>query len=181
MGRAASSLAADVFCMSVNGFGMIGIALPKLSLGGGVPTVNVRAAEVPPPGEELNTVTRLTLGLAISDAGIVAVNCVLFTTVVGRSPPFQRTLEDETNPLPFAVSVKPGPLGAAMVGLMEFSTGRGLVTENGRPLVVLGAGCAESKTSISVTSASHCGVRVGGISIVTGFSSTVVSITRANE
>ena len=62
--------------------------------------------EVPPPGAGLNTVTEPEPAAARSGAVIAAVSCVLLTKVVVRAVPFQFTMEPETNPVPFTVSVK---------------------------------------------------------------------------
>jgi hypothetical protein len=48
-------------------------------VGAGLLIVSVRALEVPPPGEAVNTVTEAVPAVAISDAGIAAVNRVAET------------------------------------------------------------------------------------------------------
>ena len=55
--------------------------------------LKVRAADVPPPGAGENTVTCALPAVAMSAAGMAALNCVALTTVVVRSVPFQRTLD----------------------------------------------------------------------------------------
>lgn len=91
--------------------------------------MNVLAAEVPPPGVGLNTVTCAVPAIATSPAGIAARNWVLLTKVVGRLVPFQRTTEPLTKPLPVAVSVK-APLPArTLAGEIEVSVGRDWVAE----------------------------------------------------
>src|SRR2546421_285290 len=63
------------------------------SAGDGLLTLNVWAAEVPPPGAGVTTVTDAVAAAARSEAGIAAVSCVALTKVVVRAAPFQRTLE----------------------------------------------------------------------------------------
>ena len=87
--------------------------------------VNAAAAEVPPPGAGLKTVTWAAPSAAISLAGTAAVTRVLETNVVVRSDPFQRTIDPEMNEEPLTVSVKPTPPVAAAVGEIEFTTGTG--------------------------------------------------------
>src|SRR5215831_6019011 len=72
--------------------------------------------ELPPPGLGLTTVTEAVLAVAMSEAGIVAVNCELVTNVVARALPFQFTIDPDTNPVPFTVSVNPVPPGATASG-----------------------------------------------------------------
>jgi hypothetical protein len=88
--------------------------------GTGLPVVmvNVSAPDVPPPGVGLNTLTVLVPAVAMSDAGIAAVNCVGETYVVVRFDPFQRTTELDTKLVPFTVNVNALPPAAAEVGLM---------------------------------------------------------------
>ena len=66
---------------------------------------NCRGVEIPPPGAGANTVTCATPSDATSAAGIVAVSWPALTYVVGRSAPFQRTIDDEAKLPPFTVSV----------------------------------------------------------------------------
>jgi hypothetical protein len=56
--------------------------------GTGVVIVNVRAAEVPPPGEGLSTVTLAVLAELMSAAVMAACKLVLETKVVERVLPF---------------------------------------------------------------------------------------------
>jgi hypothetical protein len=53
---------------------------------------------------------------SIFEAGTVAVDCELLTKVVLSGVLFQLTTDVEANPVPFTVSVKPGPPGAVAVG-----------------------------------------------------------------
>jgi len=68
---------------------------------------NVRAVEVPPPGEGLKTATCALPAAAMSLAGIEAANWVPLTKVVVRSAPFQRNTEPEIKFEPVAVRVNP--------------------------------------------------------------------------
>jgi hypothetical protein len=90
--------------------------------------VNVAAAEVPPPGAGLTTVTLAMPSAAMSVAGIVAVSCVGETNVVARAAPFQFTVEVLTKLVPLTVSVAAGLPAAAADGLMPPRTGRRLFT-----------------------------------------------------
>jgi hypothetical protein len=94
-------------------------------MGVGAVIGKVIAADVPPPGVGLNTVTEALPAALISLAEIAAVSCVLLANVVVRSAPFQRTFELEMNEEPFAVSVKSGSPALALVGEMEVKTGTG--------------------------------------------------------
>ena len=94
-------------------------------MGEGAAIVKVIAPEVPPPGVGLNTVTEGLPAVAMSLAGIAAVNCAVLTKVVVLATPFQRTCELEMNEEPFTVSVKAPPPAVALVGEMELRTGTG--------------------------------------------------------
>jgi len=72
--------------------------------------------DVPPPGAGFTTVTDAVLALAMSDERMLAVSCELLTKVVERAVPFHFTLEVETKPVPFTVSVNPAPPGAVASG-----------------------------------------------------------------
>ena len=91
--------------------------------GGGLVTVKVTAADVPPPG--VFTVTESEPGVLESAAGKVAVNCVALTKVVLRFTPFTWTTDVLTKFEPVAVKVT-GPLPAtALVGEIAFKVGGG--------------------------------------------------------
>ncbi len=75
--------------------------------GRGLFTVRVLAAEVPPPGAGLNTVTLAKVPAAISALLISAERWVEEMKVVGRPDPFQRTTDPARKPEPVTVSVKP--------------------------------------------------------------------------
>ena len=56
---------------------------------------------------------------------IAAVSWVLLTSVVGRGAPFHLTTDEDTNPLPFAVSVNAPVPAATLAGLIDVSDGTG--------------------------------------------------------
>jgi len=67
----------------------------------------------------LTTLTLAVPELAMSEAEIWAVTCVLLTNVVGRAEPFHCTvavMRSPPNPLPFTVRVNCGPPAAAEFG-----------------------------------------------------------------
>jgi len=70
-------------------------------------TIKVCAAEVPPPGTGLTTVTKDVVGVARSDARMVAVSIVFEINVVVLTEPFHRTEEEALKFAPVSVSVKP--------------------------------------------------------------------------
>src|SRR5215475_5011572 len=67
--------------------------------------VNVNAFDAPPPGARLTAVTLATPTLAMSVAGILAINSVALLNVVGRAAPFQFTTAPFTNALPLTVKL----------------------------------------------------------------------------
>jgi hypothetical protein len=73
-------------------------------IGVGRTTVNFFAFESPPPGAGLLTVIDALPLLARSAAGTLLVSTVAAEKVVGKGVPFQFTVEDSVNPLPFTVS-----------------------------------------------------------------------------
>src|SRR5262245_673689 len=88
------------------------------------------AVEVPPPGAGVNTVTWAVPTFATSAAEMAAVRRVAVTNVVGRSAPFQRTIEAAMKLLPSTPSVKaPVPAGARF-GVSALSPGAGLRLES---------------------------------------------------
>src|SRR5205085_1259308 len=101
----------------------------ELTLGSGFGAAVIEkptAVDVPPPGVGLNTVTCAVPAAAMSAPAMVAVNCPLFTNVVERSVPFQRTTAPDTKKNPFTVRVKPAPPAVAEDGDRALSPGRGL-------------------------------------------------------
>src|SRR2546427_7669101 len=86
------------------------------SVGAGLLIVKARAAEVPPPGAGVSTVTWAVPAVAISPAAMAAWSWVLLTKVVVRAVPFHCTRDDATKLLPLTVSVKPTPPAWALPG-----------------------------------------------------------------
>ena len=99
----------------------------EVAVGTGLLIVNVLAAEVPPPGVGLNTVTKAVPAVAMSAAVICAWSWVLLTNVVIRFVPFQRITDVMAKFDPVAVSVKAAPPATTLVGLIEVSVGAGFV------------------------------------------------------
>src|SRR6266404_29508 len=107
------------------------LGLRPVSVGAGLFTVNVCAAEVPPPGAGVRTVTLAVPAAAMSAAVIAAVSWMVLTKVVGRAAPFHCTVvEPFTNPVPLTVSVKAAPPTVALVGTSAVIVGMGLLTGN---------------------------------------------------
>lgn len=97
--------------------------------GTGLFTVNVTAAEVPPPGAGFCTAIRLAELPVRSAAGSVAFASVALTNVVVSAAPFQAITEDGTNPNPLMSStVSPDP-ASALAGLILVIAANGLFTE----------------------------------------------------
>jgi hypothetical protein len=94
-------------------------------LGAGV-IVKVReVADVPPPGEEVNTTTVAVPGLAIRLAGTLVVIWLVLRKVVTSAAPFHSTTEPGEKLLPVTVKVNAVPPACAVVGDMAFSDGFG--------------------------------------------------------
>ncbi len=74
----------------------------------------------------MNTVTEAVPDVAMSEAGIAAVNLVEETKVVVRLLPFHCTTESEVKRLPLTVSVNPGLPALADAGLSFVVVGTGL-------------------------------------------------------
>lgn len=89
--------------------------------------VKVNAPEVPPPGDELKTVTVALPAVATSAAVMAAVNCVLLTKVVVRVLPFQRTAEPLTKLLPVTVRLKAALPARSELGFKLVIVGAGLL------------------------------------------------------
>jgi hypothetical protein len=94
-------------------------------MGEGVTMVKVIVPDVPPPGVGLKTVTEALPAVAMSLAGIVAVNWVALTKAVKRLAPFQRTTELEVKFVPVAVKVNPSAPAAPVLGEMDVRDGTG--------------------------------------------------------
>src|SRR3989454_12577088 len=87
--------------------------------------VKVRARDVPPPGDGLNTVIWVVPAVVMSLEEMAARNSVLLTNVVVRSEPFQRTTDGATKLAPLTVSVNPAPPAVALLGESEPAPGAG--------------------------------------------------------
>jgi hypothetical protein len=101
-------------------------------------TVKFRAAEMPPPGAGVKTVTGTERAAAKSAAVSAIRSWVVLRTVVGRAAPFQRTTEVLPKPLPLTVTVKPEEPAIVLAG------DRVLITGTGEPA----AGCAGTGTGL---------------------------------
>ena len=102
----------------------------EVVVGIGLLIVNVCAAEVPPPGAGVTTVTDTVPAIAMSVAGTIAVNVVLVTNVVESGDPFQSAVEEAKKLDPLSVNVNCAPPAVVDVGLMESRTGVELRTVN---------------------------------------------------
>jgi hypothetical protein len=103
-------------------------ALPAVALVGLIeviegPGLTVKLVELEASPPEV-TVTGIVPAVAIKLDGTAAVNCVLLTNVVARADPFHCTTAPDENPLPFTVSVSPGPPAVALFGEIELTAGR---------------------------------------------------------
>lgn len=103
---------------------------PELTTGAVSLIAKVNAEVVPPPGVGLTTVTLAEPAVAISPAGIVTVNCVADTRVVGfgMSALFHCIFELLTKLVPLTVSRNALPPGLVQEGLKELIVGAGLLT-----------------------------------------------------
>src|SRR6267143_2550975 len=111
---------------------------------------NVCAAEVPPPGVEVTTVTEAVPVVAMSAAVIAAVSWMALTNVVVRAAPFHCTVLPLTKPLPLTVSVKAAPPAVALVGDTDVSVGAGLFSENACAAVVPPPGVGVTTVTLAV-------------------------------
>lgn len=96
-------------------------------------TVNVAAADVPPPGARFVTVTAGVPAVATSTGKIVAVNCVEFTNVVTATSPLNVTRDPFTKLVPFTVNVNDAEPAAIVLGNNDEIVGTGLFIWNGTP------------------------------------------------
>jgi hypothetical protein len=95
------------------------VGLSELMVGTAL-IVNVAAPEFV---AQVPTMTEAVPGVAMSEAGTVAVSFVEETNVVTRELPFQLTVDPETKLVPFTVSVNCGPPAAVQFGLSELIVG----------------------------------------------------------
>jgi hypothetical protein len=97
-------------------------------IGGGSLIVNVKGADIPPPGVGLDTVITAVPAALTSAAVIAARKVILETKVVARAVPFHCTVEDDTKFVPVTVNVKLGSPANAEFGFSETAVGAGLLT-----------------------------------------------------
>jgi len=95
------------------------VGLSELMVGTAL-IVNVTAPDV---DAHPATVIEAVPGVAMSEAGTVAVSFVEERNVVASGLPFQFTVEPETKLLPFTVNVNCGPPAAVQLGLIELIVG----------------------------------------------------------
>ena len=101
-----------------------GLMLDNEGAGGDATTANASEPEVPPPAEAgVATLTWAVVGLARSEAAMVAWSWVALTNVVERGTPFHRTTEDEAKFAPVTVRVEPGLPAMALLGKSDVKTG----------------------------------------------------------
>ena len=107
-----------------------------VSVGARLSMVNVRALDVPPPGDGFFTVTLAVPALAIKVAPTVALIMVLLTKATPVIPvlePFHSTVEVETKFVPFTVSVNAAPPSVPLGGFSDVAVGTGLLIVNVKP------------------------------------------------
>jgi hypothetical protein len=95
--------------------------------GVGLITEKFTAAEPPPPGDGLVTITAATSPAARAAAGSVACREVEFEKIVGTAVPLKLTAEPETNPVPVITTVCAAAPAAALEGDIEATVGTGLL------------------------------------------------------
>ncbi len=99
-----------------------------LSVGAGLGTglmVKLSAAEVPPPGAAVLTVTLAVPVLLRSEAGTWACRLVAELNVVVRATPFHSMTDAGTRPLPEATMVRAEAPAVLVLGLIPLSVGAG--------------------------------------------------------
>ena len=104
----------------------------KISEGGAI--VKVAAFEIP---SGLATVTETAPVDAISEREIAAVSCLAWMNVVGRSAPFQRTIEPSRKLSPLTVKLKALFPASTLAGWSAVMIGRGWVILKVAPFEVL--------------------------------------------
>ena len=105
-------------------WGRVGLDMAKSKM------VKVSAADVPPPGAGFRIDIKAEPPVAMSEAGTVTVNSVLFTNVVVSPVPFQWTTEPPTKLVPVSVRIKADPWAIADVGDSDPSDGPELMMLN---------------------------------------------------
>src|SRR2546423_4195855 len=106
------------------------VGVSAVSPGAALLTVKACAAEAPPPGAGVTTVTCGVPAAATSAAATAAVICVALTKVVVRVAPFHLTVLPLTKPVPVTVSVKAGLPADVLVGDRAARGGAELLTVN---------------------------------------------------
>jgi len=105
---------------------LLGVKVVTAGTGGGAGAiVSDRAADSPPPGLGVNTVTEAVPAAATSPAPMAARSSEPPTYVVVRLLPFHLTTELGTKPLPFSVRVNAEPPATTTAGDRELSEGAG--------------------------------------------------------
>jgi hypothetical protein len=104
------------------------LGLSNVMIGGGCLIVNVKGAEVPPPGVGLNTVTAAVPTALTSAAVIAARKAVWDTKVVVRAAPFHCTVDADMKFDPVTINVNAGSPANAELGIKDPITGAGLLT-----------------------------------------------------
>lgn len=107
-----------------------------VTAGTGFVTVNVVAAEAPPPGAGFTTVIWGVPPLASSDADTLICNCVALIKVVVLLVPFHCTTEVETKPVPVTVTVVALLPAGTEVGFVADTVGAGLLIASATALEV---------------------------------------------
>src|SRR6267378_2633803 len=137
-----------------------------VSVGEGLVMLNVCAAEVPPPGAGVTTVTDAVAAVARSAAGMAAVSCVALTKVVVRAAPFQRTLAPMSNPVPVRVSVNPAPPAVTLEGDSAVSVGPPALTGRLSAADVPPPGAAVVTVTLAMPAAARSVAGIAAVSCV---------------
>ena len=149
--------------------------------------VSVRAAEVPPPGNGLNTVTKMAPPVARSPAGTKAVTCVALTIVVASATPFHSTTVPAKKFVPVSVSVKAALPAFAVVGESRPKVGNGSLIVNviaadapppGAGFNTVSAAVPPAAMSMAGTTAVSCVPLTTVVASATPFHSTIVPATK---
>jgi hypothetical protein len=135
---------------------LVGVMLVKV--GCGLLTARVTAADVPPPGAGLNTVTDRLPVEAMSLARIAAVSWALLLNVVLRFEPFTRTTEPGTKLLPVTVNVNPELPAVALAGEILANDGCGLLMASDSVPVVEPSGLITPMARLPVEAMSLAGI-----------------------
>ena len=101
------------------------VGVMELTDGVGLVTVKLLAAEDPPPGAGLLTVTETVLPAVRADAGIWACSDVALTYVVERATPLKITEEEAIKLDPVTVSVCAAAPAVTLVGFIAVTLGTG--------------------------------------------------------